>query len=63
MGWNDHLNDPVAIERKCPKCGKTYLCEEYDQVPGFRSSEEEVCPYCGTVIRTSLEYEFKTYKK
>ena len=52
----------TIIERHCSKCNRTYLCEIVEQVPGFRDTEEEICPYCGEVVRTSLEYEFHTTK-
>lgn len=46
----------------CPKCGKQFRVYEVEQIPGFRDTEEMICPYCKHVCRTSLEYEFMTQK-
>lgn len=46
----------------CPKCGKQFRVYEVEQIPGFRDTEEMICPYCKHVCRTSLEYEFTTQK-
>ena len=64
MGWNDNLSDynRNTYLRACPECKKIFKVEEVDQTPGFRWSEDMVCPYCGHIVRTSLEYEFHTYK-
>lgn len=63
MGFNDHYPDMYMQTKKvCPKCGKKYICIETEQVPGFRFPEDETCPYCKTVICTSMEYEFSTFK-
>ena len=45
---------------KCPYCKKDFICYEYEQTPGFRFPEEKICPHCGKVLQTSLEYEFYT---
>ena len=47
---------------KCKKCGKEFWVELTPQTPGFRWTEDELCPYCGHVNRQSLEWEFTTYK-
>ena len=44
----------------CPFCNKEFLCYEKDQIPGFRNTEEKICPYCFGVIKTTLEYEYYT---
>ena len=51
----------ISVER-CPRCGGEYTCERREQTPGFRMLEEEVCPYCGYVVRTSLEWEFTIWE-
>ena len=47
---------------KCPKCGKRFKCTYVEQTPGFRFSEDKICPHCNEVLRSSLEYEFYTEK-
>ena len=48
--------------RVCPHCGREYAVEEYEQVPGCRDWEEEVCPYCGETISRSMEWYFYTFE-
>lgn len=48
---------------KCPYCEKEFYCVYVEQTPGFRDTEEKVCPYCKKVLRTSMEYEFYTYER
>ena len=48
--------------RTCKKCKNTYICIETEQKPGYKWKEEEICPYCENVNRTSMEYCFETYK-
>ena len=48
---------------ECPKCKKTFEVSEIPQTPGFRWKEELVCPYCSSVIRSSMEYEFIVTKR
>ena len=55
-------NGLLTTEKLCPFCGKRYSLTIYEQIPGFRDTEEEVCPYCNETIRTSMEYEFHTDK-
>ena len=63
MGWNDHINEyAFKREEECPFCHKIFMCEFTEQTPGFRWDEDMKCPYCGKVVKTSLEYEFFTYK-
>ena len=62
MGYHDLLVDSITYEETCPKCGKKFLCTYEEQVPGFRMSDDKICPHCGAVLRTSLEYEFTTRK-
>lgn len=67
MGFNDYwwvpepgTQQPFIYDTKCPYCKNMYRVTRYEQEPGFRFEEDEVCPYCGSVIRSSLEYEFFT---
>ena len=64
MGYNDHHGDtPLEFEiQKCTKCGKYFRCVETEQVIGCKSKEEKICPYCETVINTSMEYEYSCSK-
>lgn len=62
MGYNDRLCDNRWDRVNCPKCNNVYECIEEEQVPGCRSMDYEVCPYCGEVIQSSMEYEFTTRK-
>lgn len=61
MGWNDHLldDDECQYEYTC-KCGAKFIVTEKDQTPGFRETEELICPKCRTVISKSREVEFST---
>lgn len=61
MGWNDHLNDFNYVN-VCKKCRRRYKVYETEQIPGFRDTEYEICPYCGEINRASMEYEFSTEK-
>lgn len=46
---------------KCPKCGKSYVQNYEEQVPGFRDRSEDICPYCGSVNGSSMEVEYTNY--
>ena len=61
MGWNDYLENFNYVVL-CPKCGKKFRVYETEQIPGFRDTEYMICPYCGEIVRESMEYEFTTYK-
>lgn len=64
MGIWNHLpneNEYEEIE-KCPVCGKNFKCIYTEQTPGFRDKEDKRCPYCGALLRQSMEWEFRTYK-
>lgn len=50
------------VRKKCPHCGKTYICGIIAQRPGYKWREEQICPYCNKIVRTSLEFEFYTEK-
>jgi hypothetical protein len=62
MGYNDHFNDVPDEQVRCPKCGKLYLQWTEDQVPGFRSVDKDICPYCGVENGRSMEVEFHNSK-
>lgn len=61
MDWNDCLEDFNYLA-KCPKCEKKFKVYQTDQTPGFRDTEHMVCPYCGEIVRSSMEYEYATGK-
>ena len=46
---------------KCSKCGKSYVQNYEEQVPGFRDRSEDICPYCGSVNGSSMEVEYTNY--
>ena len=46
----------------CPFCKEQMLVTATPQEPGYRFREELICPYCGKIVRSSLEYEYKTEK-
>lgn len=62
MGYNDRLSYVRWDRACCPKCKEAYECREEEQEPGCRSKDYEICPYCGEVIQSSMEYEFTTRK-
>lgn len=62
MGYSKIVISEISVVKECPFCGHKYICYEEEQIPGFKDWEEEVCPHCDHVIRTSMEYEFRTYK-
>lgn len=62
MGHNDRFeDDEFTYICACPNCRKLFKVAETEQIPGFRFPEDMVCPYCGHVVRTSLEFEFRTF--
>lgn len=61
MGWNDHLEDFNYVSQ-CPKCEKKFRVYETDQIPGFRDTEYMICPYCGEIVKASMEHEYTTEK-
>lgn len=63
MGFNDYMvEDSFEYEDTCPECGKKFKCLEIEQMPGFRDRYEKICPHCHCVIRSSMEYEYFTFK-
>ena len=67
MEWYECCSFPLDQMRleeihTCPYCKKKYHCITTEQMPGFRDTEEEKCPYCGKVVRESMDYEFSTYE-
>ena len=57
--YYDDYGEEIVV---CSACGKRYRSKYYDQTPGCRSEESDYCPYCNHENRTSLEYEFHSYK-
>lgn len=56
-----YVNQKYRIEVcTCKFCDKKYQSVLVEQTPGFRDMEDERCPYCGEVNRSSMEYEFST---
>lgn len=62
MGWNDHLEDTQTCVVTCPFCGRNYEVTYIEQAPGCRMKDDEICPYCGKIIRSSMEYDSFTRK-
>lgn len=50
------------ITKTCKYCKKDYLLSVRYQTPGCRDWEDEVCPYCHRVNKSSMEWEFTTYE-
>lgn len=46
----------------CPKCHKRYRQTIEEQVPGFRSLDYDICPYCNAENGKSSEYEYTNRK-
>lgn len=51
--------DNVAV---CMCCKKPYYRHETEQVPGFRDRDYDICPYCGEVNGSSMEWEYSNRK-
>lgn len=47
---------------KCSYCKKDFQQETVDQVPGFRDRSFNICPYCGSVLGSSMEIEYSNSK-
>lgn len=62
MGYRKVVISEISTVKECPYCGHKYICYEEDQIPGFKSWAEEICPYCNKVIDGSMEHEWRTYK-
>ena len=60
MGWNDHIYDtPLENEiERCSKCSKLFRCSEEDQEPGCRDKEYKVCPFCKSILDTSMSVDY-----
>ena len=67
MGINSFLieeqDTSSTYDIVCPHCREVFECTEYEQVPGFRDMEDMYCPYCGKVVRSSMEYYFHTHRR
>ncbi len=59
---SDYIENGFTYTHKCPHCEKEFEVTEIPQVAGFRDTEFEICPYCGSVNRKSMEVEFFTRK-
>ena len=64
MGYNDRYFDkPTENEtEKCPVCGKHFICVVTEQVVGCKVRDEKICPYCGAILASSMEYEYTCRK-
>jgi uncharacterized CHY-type Zn-finger protein len=56
---HEHQNEKVV---KCGHCKMLYRQETESQLPGHRSKEEDVCPYCKRSNGASMETEYKNRK-
>ncbi|MDE6749121.1 MAG: hypothetical protein K2K21_08705, partial [Lachnospiraceae bacterium] len=43
---------------KCTKCNNEFAYRVEKQLAGFREKEYLICPRCGEVIGSSMEYEY-----
>lgn len=47
------------FEAKCNECGKSFYYELYGPVyPGCKTSEDILCPYCGSVCGSKMTSQF-----
>lgn len=46
----------------CSACKKKYKQIITEQVPGFRDTSEDECPYCGHINHTSMSVEYDNYE-
>jgi phage FluMu protein Com len=42
----------------CNYCNKKYMQTVQEQLAGFRDWEEDICPYCHEVNKTSMSEEY-----
>ena len=42
----------------CPACGRNYIQNTEEQVPGFRDRSYDICPYCGAENGSSMEIDY-----
>lgn len=61
MFFVNHLKEQSYVV-SCPKCKRKFKVYETNQIPGFRDTEDMICPYCGEKVKTSMEYEYTTEK-
>jgi len=47
---------------KCYHCGKRYLQREAEQIPGFRETSYDICPYCHESNGSSMDVEYINHK-
>lgn len=47
---------------ECPHCGNLFFFTVVPQTPGFRDTENLICPYCKEIASTSMEWEFTSEK-
>lgn len=52
------LARPIERDVSCSNCKKMYHQRLEDQAVGFRIKDDDMCPYCGYVNRTSMSVEF-----
>lgn len=58
MGHNDRISIIDESIVSCKACGKKYYQWLEDQIPGCRSKDYDICPYCSTINGSSMEVEF-----
>ena len=63
MSIINHIDRIEYYKDKCPCCQKEFFYTETEQIPGFRDKDYLWCPYCKKEIRSSMEYEYSSYKK
>lgn len=50
--------ETISKRTICPKCKREYIENREEQVIGFRERSENVCPYCGYVLGSSMEWDY-----
>lgn len=62
MGQNDRNEGISELLVCCNTCGKKYSQWLEYQIPGCRSKDHDICPYCSAINNSSMEVEFHNKK-
>lgn len=62
MSIYNHIFDSPKNITQCVHCKKEYKQTTEEQVPGFRSREYDICPYCNESNGSSMKEEYYNQK-